>query len=168
MKRMLKTMVMAIFLSIFLVGGIAGSGAAGEYEALKGVNSTKTIFDFRDGNTGTVLIHAQLIHQTYQDQAIRSVSKEPEFVVVFMDMSVVLLSKNRDKYSSEEKKQLEELDKTITAMAEDGIRLEICEFAMNALGVNPESVSPEIIRVGNGWIASLGYQQRGYSVVPAY
>jgi intracellular sulfur oxidation DsrE/DsrF family protein len=60
------------------------------------------------------------------------------------------------------------MDKIIAAMAKDGIRLEVCLFAAKVLGVNPDSIAPEIHRVGNGWIASLGYQQKGYSLIPVY
>ena len=56
----------------------------------------------------------------------------------------------------------------ISAAAKDGIRLEVCMYAVKFFGVNPESISKEIHRVGNGWISSLGYQQKGYSLVPAY
>ncbi len=146
---------------------VAPAGAA-EYEALKGVQSVKTIFDFRDGNPDTALIHLQLIHDTYKDPAIRAISSKPEFVVVFMDVSVQVLSKNRKNFSPEEQKKLETFDKTISAMAKDGIRLEVCLFAVGTLGVDPASIAPEIQRVGNGWIASLGYQQKGYALVPAY
>jgi intracellular sulfur oxidation DsrE/DsrF family protein len=114
------------------------------------------------------LIHLQLVHDTYKDHAIQSISKKPEIVVVFMDVSVLLLSSNREKFTSEEKNRLEEFDKSIKAMAQDGIRLEVCMFAAKILGVEPDTIAPEIHRVGNGWIASLGYQQQGYAVIPAY
>jgi intracellular sulfur oxidation DsrE/DsrF family protein len=66
------------------------------------------------------------------------------------------------------KKRLEEFDQTIAAMAKDGIRLEVCMFAANLMGVKPESFPPQIHPVEKGWIASLGHQQKGYSLMPAY
>lgn len=168
MKNHVITSITAIVFSLCLAASFTVSVSAQEYEALKGVQTVKTIFDFRDGNTEIAPIHLNLVYDTYKDQAIRSVSEKPEFVVVFMDVSVLLLSSNRDKFSDEEKKRLAEFDKTISAMAKDGIRFEVCMFAMEVLGVDPETIAPEIHRVGNGWIASLGYQQRGYSVIPAY
>jgi hypothetical protein len=38
-------------------------------------------------------------------------------LVSILDVSVLLLSSNRDKFTSEEKSRLEEFDKTIKAMA---------------------------------------------------
>jgi len=168
MKKSVGSTLAASFFILCLLGFFAASASAQEYEALKGIKSVNTIFDFRDGDTENALIHLKLVHDTFKDPAIRAISEKPEFVVVFMDVSVLLLSNNREKFSSEEKKLLEEFDQTIAAMAKDGIRLEVCMFAAGLLGVKPESIAPEIHPVGNGWIASLGYQQKGYSVVPAY
>lgn len=168
MKKPITSTVTAVFFIFCLVGVFNVSASAQQYEALQGVQTVKTIFDFRDGDTETALIHLKLVHDTYKDQAIRAISQKPEFVVVFMDVSVLLLSSNRDTFSAEEKTRLEEFDKIISAMAKDGIRLEVCMVAVNILGVKPESIAPEIQRVDNGWIASLGYQQKGYSMVPAF
>jgi len=140
----------------------------GEYKALEGLKSVKVMFDFRDEKPGSALVHLQLAHDTFKDGALRKVDGKPDFAVVFMGGSVKLLSNKRDGFSSEEKKSLAELDKVISAMAKDGIRLEICMFAANFFGVDPSSVSPEIHRVPNGWISSLGYQAKGYSLIPAY
>lgn len=168
MKQSVASTLKAVISLLCLVGFFVVPASAEEYAALKGVQSVKTIFDFRDGDTESALIHLRLVHDTYKDQAIQSISKKPEFVVVFMDVSVLLLSSNREKFASEDKNRLEEFDKTIKAMAQDGIRLEVCMFAANLLGVKPETIAPEIHQVGNGWIASLGYQQQGYAVIPAY
>ena len=167
MKNYVSSALAAFFI-LCLLGFLGVSASAQGYEALKGVTSVNTIFDFRDGNTESALIHLKLVHDTFKDPAIRAVSEKPEFVVVFMDVSVLLLSNAREKFSSEEKKRLEEFDRTIAAMAKDGIRLEVCMFAAGLMGGKPESIAPEIHPVDNGWIASLGYQQKGYSVVPAY
>jgi intracellular sulfur oxidation DsrE/DsrF family protein len=168
MKNYVTSAIAAITGILWLLGIVVASAGAEEYEALKGVQSVKTIFDFRDGNPDTALVHLQLIHDTYKNPAIRAISAKPEFVVVFMDVSVQVLSKNRKNFSPEERQKLETFDKTILAMAKDGIRLEVCLFAVGSLEVDPASITPEIQRVGNGWIASLGYQQKGYALVPVY
>ena len=167
MKKSVRLAFVAFFI-LCLLGFLGVSASAQGYEALKGIKSVNTIFDFRDGNTESALIHLKLVHDTFKDPAIRAVSEKPEFVVVFMDVSVLLLSSDREKFSSEDKKRLEEFDQTIVGMAKDGIRLEVCMFAAGLMGVKPESIAPEIHPVENGWIASLGYQQKGYSLVPAY
>ena len=53
-------------------------------------------------------------------------------------------------------------------MAETGIRVEVCLSAAKLFGVKPASILPEIEQVGNGWISEIGYQARGYRLVPVY
>ena len=168
MRAMMKTTLSAIALSLFLSLIFAAPGSAEDYEALKGVNSLKAVFDFRTGNPDSALIHLQLINDTYKDKTVQGMPGKPDFVVVFMDSSVKLLSSNRDGFSTEVQKKLEEMDKVISAASEAGIRLEICKFAVDFYGVDIESISPEIHRVPNGWISSIGYQAKGYSLVPVF
>jgi len=160
--------LMAALFVLSPVGFSLDSPNAREYDALKGVKSVNTIFDFRDGKPDSALVHLKLIHDTFKDQELKAVSQKHDFVVVFMGPSVMLLSKDREKFSPDEKKQLEQFDSTISAMAKDGVRLEMCLVAANFFKVDPGSVAPEIKLVDNGWIASLGYQQQGYSLVPVF
>lgn len=171
MKRRVTAMVTMVMAALFVLspaGFFIDSANAREYEALKGIKSVSTIFDFRDGEPASALVHLKLIHDTFKDQALKAVSQKPQFVVVFMGPSVMLLTKNRESFTPDEKKQLEQFDSTISAMAKDGIRLEMCLFAANFFKIDPGSVAPEINQVDNGWIASLGYQQKDYSLVPVY
>jgi len=94
--------------------------------------------------------------------------KNPVFVLVFIGPSVKLISKNREGFSPEDQKSLDEIANTISAMSKDGINLEICLAAAKFFNVDPASVLPEIKRVGNGWISMIGYQAQGYSLVPVY
>ena len=51
-------------------------------------------------------------------------------------------------------------------MTKDGITLEACLVAAKGFGVEPSSILPEIKQVGNGWISLIGYEAKGYSMVP--
>lgn len=168
MKRRAISMLMAAFFVLSSAPFSLDSALAKEYEALQGVKSVSTIFDFRDAKPESALDHLKLIHETYKDQALQAISEKPKFVVIFMGPSPLVLSKNRENFSPDEKKKLEEFDSTLSAMAKDGIGLEVCKVAINYFGVDPKSISPEIKQIDNGWIASLGYQQKDYSLVPVF
>lgn len=137
-----------------------------EYEGLKGVKSARAIFDERESNPKTAAIHLKLIHQTYKDFV--KMKKDPAFVVVFIGPSVKLISKNREGFSPEDQKSLDEIANTISAMSKDGIKTEICLVAASVFNVDPATVLPEIKRVGNGWISMIVRQSQGYSLVPVY
>lgn len=142
--------------------------SAEEYEALKGLDSIKAVFDVRIGNPKSAALHLKLIHQTFKDKGIMAVDKQPDFAVIFIGPSVKLISKNREGFSAEDMKSLEEIAATISEMSKDGILLEICLVAAKVMGVDPASVLPEIKGVPNGWISEIGYQANGYALVPAY
>ncbi len=50
-------------------------------------------------------------------------------------------------------------------MKNDGVKLEVCLYALKVLGVDPKTILPEVDKVGNGFISVVGYQAKGYSVV---
>ncbi len=165
MKRSAHIAIMSMVLICFLVV-TAGNAFSEEYVALKGLKSVKAVFGFEMGNPQNALVHLQVIHQTFKDKNIWMGKKKPEIVVVFYGPSVKLVSKNRTGFAAGDQKILDEYASTISAMAKDGIKFEICLIAVKLLGVEPSSILPEIKQVGNGWISVIGYQAKGYSLVP--
>jgi intracellular sulfur oxidation DsrE/DsrF family protein len=168
MKNDPKRLCRNLFVAFFLIFIASGYASAEEYAALKGLKSVKAIFDVRAGSPKSAALQLKLIHDTFKDKSLKTITKKPAFVVVFIGPSVKLISKNREGFSPEDQKLLDEIAGTVSAMAKSGIRLEICLFAAKVFGVDPGSVLPEIKQVGNGWISLIGYQAKGYSLVPAY
>jgi uncharacterized protein len=164
MKRKMITLLnlfMAISM-LYAVSAVSGE----EYEAMKGITSAKAIFDERESDPKSAALHLKGIHQTYKELA--AMKKNPVFVIVFIGPSVKLISKNREVFSPEDQKSLDEIANIISAMSKDGIKLEICLVAAKFFNVDPVSVLPEIKKVGNGWISEIGYQAQEYSLVPVY
>ena len=139
---------------------------AEEYDALKGINATNAIFDVRIENPQSAALHLALVFDTYKELA--AMKKNPVFAVVFMGGAVSLISTNHSKFKADDLKYLKEIAETISHMSKAGIRVEVCLFAVKVFGVDPASILPEIHKVGNGWISEIGYQARGYSLVPVY
>jgi intracellular sulfur oxidation DsrE/DsrF family protein len=157
--------VLNLFVAISLIC-VVSTVSGEEYTAMKGIKSVKAVFDERESNPKNAAFHLKGIHQTYKELA--TMKKNPVFVVVFIGPSVKLISKNREGFSPEDLKSLDEIANTISAMAKDGINFEMCLVAANFFNVDPASVLPEIRGVGNGWIPIIGYQAQGYSLVPVY
>jgi intracellular sulfur oxidation DsrE/DsrF family protein len=167
MERKTRIIVSIVVASVFMLAAV-GSASAATYESLAGMKSIKAIFDVRAGNTKSAVMQLKLIHDTYKDKSIRAVSKKPSFIVAFMGPSVKLISKDKQGISPDDQKAMDEIALTVQAMARDGIKLEVCDFSVKAFGVDPASILPEIKHVPNGWITLIGYQAKGYSLVPAY
>ena len=166
MNTNLRKRVLTSIVALFLVLSFFSFTSAKEYDAMKGVDSVKVMFDMRDGIPKVAAVHMKLIHDTYEE--LSTMKKKPVFVVVFMASAVKLISSNRSEFTSEEQKYLEEIAETVSKMSQAGIRLEVCLAAVNYFGLDPASILPGIKHVGNGWISEIGYQARGYSLVPVY
>jgi len=158
----------AVIFSTFICLFVATSAYGSEYEALNGLKDVKVVFDVRAKKIKTAAIYLDLIHETFKDQNIRNVSKQPDFVVVFAGGLSKFVSSNTEGFSDEEKVLISRIVNRVSAMAKDGIKQEICLFAVNAAGVDPATLLPEIKQVDNGWISLIGYQAKGYSLISAF
>jgi len=132
------------------------------YAALQGVTSVKAVWDFRVGDPETALAHLGLIHDMLDDANLQKGGERPKFVLVFLGPSLKLISSGENEAASQTERKIAE---KISAMEADGIRLEICMTAAHAQEVSPESILPEIVQVGNGWISLIGYQHQGYATI---
>jgi len=168
MERKTRVIVSIVVASIFMLAVVVGPATAATYESLAGLKSIKAIFDVRAANAKSAAMQLKLIHDTYKDKSIRAVSKKPSFVVAFMGPAVKLISKDKQGFSAEDQKAMDEIAQTVQAMAKDGIKLEVCDFAVKAFGGDAASILPEIKHMPNGWITLIGYQAKGYSLVPVY
>jgi uncharacterized protein len=166
MKGSIRIALMSVFLTIGLLMVSMGNGSSEEYGTLKGLKSVKAVFDFELANPQTALIHLQAIQQTFKDKNMWVSGKKPELVIIFIGPSVKLVSKDRSGFKEEDQQTLDEIGKKITELAKDGVKLEICLIAVKVFGVEPSSILPEIKQVGNGWISLIGYEAKGYSLVP--
>ena len=166
MKANRRKIVAVCLAAFFVVLSSLSWALAEEYNAMKGVKAVNVMFDMRDANLQTAIVHLNLIHDTYKDQV--AMKKKPVFVVVFMGGSVKLISTDHRGFKAEEENSLKEIAGIVSKMSKEGIRVEACLFAAKVFGVEPASILPEIQRVGNGWISEIGYQARGYSLVPVY
>jgi intracellular sulfur oxidation DsrE/DsrF family protein len=166
MEGNLKKTMAVLIAAVFLVLSGLSFAWAEEYDAMKGVDAVNVMFDMRDGIPELALVHVKLIHETYKQ--LSAMGKAPVFVVVFMGSAVKLISSEQSAFSAEEKEVLKELAGTISKMSREGIDFEVCLAAVHYFGIDPASIQSEMKQVPNGWVSEIGYQARGYSLVPVY
>lgn len=159
---------MALIFLTGLLSTTAVSFAGQEGDALDGLKSVKAIFDFRLGNLKAASVMLDAIHETFKGKDIMAVTNNPEFNVVFLGPAVKLITTVREGVSPEDQKVLDAIAVRISAMAKDGIKLEICLFAARMFGVDPATVYSDIKQIENGVISLIGYQAKGFSLVPIY
>lgn len=154
---------------IFIVAVIALLGivnpVSAEYKAMRGVQSTDTVYDFRISDPATALAHLGLIHDMKSDPNMVINDSQPDIILVFIGPSVKLISTDRSDFDQQEREILNQLAEKITSMNQDGIKFEICMVAAHSVNVDPDTILPEIKKVENGWISLVGYQHRGYAMI---
>lgn len=164
----MKVVEISILALLMVLAGLYATWAhkAAKHEGLKSVKSTKVLFDISDGDAKFSAAHIELIMMPYKD--LNAMGKKPEFVVVFMAKSIKLVSKKAPGFSMDEEPYLDDIAKTLSQMAKAGIRIEACLAAAQYFNIDPADLHQDLKTVPNGWISEIGYQARGYSLVPVY
>ena len=160
--RHLLIIVVAAFISALVVT----PAVSDEYRnALNGVKSIKVVFDVSLGSPKVANIVFWAVQNVYTDKSVRSLKEPPQVAVVFHGPAVKLISTDHKGFKDAEKEELNKFADMIRQMKKDGVKLEVCQYAVKVLGVNPETILSEVDQVGNGFISVVGYQAQGYSVV---
>lgn len=162
-QQMFLRNVTFVFVFILLILG-SSPAQSQEYEALQGVKGLNTVFDYGHASPEAALVIFPAIRGVYQSKSVTSLPNPPKAVIVFHDAAVKFLSTER-KGSKEKNDTLDKVAEMIRQFKKDGVKMEVCMYAVKVFGVNPDTIMPEIEKVENGWVAVSGYQARDYSLV---
>jgi len=155
----------ALLAAIFIVTLTALPAMAGEYPALKGVKGVKAVFDVSQGSPQTANIVFWAVKNVNDDQSVRSLAVPPRVAVVFHGPAVKMISTDRNGFEASDNEALDKFANTIRKMKANGVRFEVCDYALKVMGVDPSTVLPEVDHVPNGFISIAGYQAQGYSLI---
>ena len=167
MKRrsLFKGAAALVFAAVLFVT-LAPMAAAGGYDnALKGVKEVKAVFDVSQGSPKVSNIVFWAVQNVYEDATVKGLSGMPDIAIVFHGPAVKLISSDRSSFKKEDYAELDKFHETLRQMKKAGVKLEVCDYALKVMGVDPASVLPEIDHVGNGFISVIGYQNQGHAVV---
>ena len=101
----------------------------------------------------------------HDDKSTQSLSEPPQVAVVFHGPAVKMISTNRNGFKDSDNEALDQFANTIREMKNNGVRFEVCDYALKVMGVDPNTMLPEINHVANGFISIAGYQAQGYSTI---
>ena len=139
--------------------------AAGYDNALKGVNSYNAIFEVTQASPKVANIVFWAVKNAYEVDEVKALAKAPNIAVVFHGPAVKMLSSDKTPFNGAEWAEVEKFQETLRQMKKDGVKLEVCLYAVEVMGVDKATIMPEIDQVGNGFVSVIGYQMQGYSVV---
>jgi len=153
------TLITAIALFTLLSQPIS-SFAQDDKLAFSGLTSTRAIYDVRSNDEKKLQFIFKVIRDTYDGATQQGVKQNT--IVSMRGPTVRLLVRGRqgDKVLHQKTVAL------INDLAQRNIRLEACGYALNLFGVEPEDLYVGIHAVGNSLNSLVGYQAKGYALVP--
>lgn len=128
--------------------------------AFSGLTSTRVIYDVRSHDEKKLQYIFKVILDTFDGATQQEVKQN--YIVSMRGPTVKLLVRERFGY----KELQEEMVALINELNQRGIRLEACGYALNLYGIEPEDLYEGIHAVGNSLNSLIGYQNKGYALIP--
>lgn len=139
--------------------------SAGYDNALKDVKSYNAVFEVTQENPKVANIVFWAVKNAYEVAEVKALGKAPGIAVVFHGPAVRMLSSDRTPFDAAEWSEVEKFQETLRQMKKDGVKLEVCLYAVEVMGADKTKIMPEIDQVGNGFVSVIGYQMQNYAVV---
>ncbi len=144
---------------------VAVPAAASGYPALERLERLDTVVDYGLGSPEAATVVFPAVREIYLDPSVNALPNPPRTVIVFHGEAVKFLSTDREGFDEAQHEALDKIAEQIRQFHEDGVRMEVCMYAVRVFGVNPGTLMSEIEQVGNGFISVAGYQNQGYAVI---
>ncbi len=135
--------------------------------ALNGVTEGKVVWDINAENPVKLSRQLQAITQTYDDLLNQGV--KPMMVFTFRGPSTTFITQDNSQFSGEVLAAVELIQSSLRNLADKkGVTLEVCAIASNRMGITPEALLECTPLVGNTFCSLIGYQAKGYALIPVY
>lgn len=160
----MKNLILCIALIMLPLGLQAKPDDA---HALEGVTTGKVAWDITIGEPRKLLVFLKVIEQTYDD--LKRQGAVPDMVFTFHGPVMKLITTDRAGLDADEVADRQRIaDLLGTMMTRPGVRMEACSVAERLLKMEGATYLPGIELVGNTFVSQIGYQAKGYAVIPIY
>jgi intracellular sulfur oxidation DsrE/DsrF family protein len=135
--------------------------------ALDGVSEGKVVWDVNADDPMKLARQLKVITRTYADLLAEGVT--PVMVFAFRGPSTTFITRDTSAFADEKRVAVEEIQAALKQLAQKpGVSLEVCAIASSRMGVAPESLLDETPLVANTFCSLIGYQAKGYALIPVY
>ena len=135
-----------------------------DHEALQQLREVRPLFDLNVSTPEELLFYLNVINQTVA--SLKMQGQKMDCIVAIRGGGVRLVTSENWSFDEEDQKRLQEAAALIGALAGEGVRFKACSVAMDLFKVESNTLLPEIQAVGNTFISLIGYQSRGWVIVP--
>ena len=156
-----------LFLLAF-AGWMPGSALAlDNARALQGLEQVKTVYDVRKKHPDALAGYLEAIITNHENLLKEGV--EPELAMVFIAKSVQYITTEPETdIEMAHQGALDRIARAVERLDALGVHMEACAAATRYYGVDNDTLLPAIEPVRSGFISVMGYQNRGYALVPVY
>lgn len=163
----IKKSVTALFMFVLLaLGTNAGASEINDAVALSGLKEGKGVYLVSLDKPQKAALYLEIIKETHKSMDAQGV--KPDFVVVFVGSTVRFLTTEPAADLKKAKPALESIASSIKELKKLGVRQEVCVIATNFFKVPNDKLLPELTLVGNGFTSLIGFQAKGYGLVPIF
>jgi len=163
----IKSTFIIIVLSGLFFSNLVYAEKPTDSDALQDVNEGKIVWDVTVGNPIKLLLLMKVIEETYDDIVRQDV--KPDMIFTFHGPVVKLISSQPlDLALDEEEAHEELLDRLRKFSKKPGVKMESCSVAARLLGIDNDTIMSEVKPVGNTFVSLMGYQNKGYALIPIY
>ena len=165
----MRTTAKSLFAILMLISTMlqAAEKAIHDRAALGDMKVGKSVFLVDIGEANKLNFYLEVIQGTYKGMKDQGV--DPDFILVFIGPSVKYLSTSPPADTEQEAGGiLMDIESNVEALAELGVRQEICAVASRVFGIDNKTILPGLTLVGDGFISLIGYQAQGYHLVPVF
>ena len=154
-------------MTLTLMGSTAFAYKPDDADALKNLDTGKVVWDINMVEPRKMSLYLNVIRETYDDLVRQKIM--PEMLFAFRGHSVKLLSEDREKFPLEEHTYLDQVHDLLTELAKrPGVKMEACSVAARLFEVDSKTYLPAIKPVGNTFVSLIGYQTKGFAIIPIY
>jgi len=162
-KKSLTTLCLLMLLAL---GASAGAAEVNDAAALRGIKEGKGVYLVSLDNPQKLALYLEIIKETHRSMAAQGV--KPDIVLVFVGASVRFLVSEPEPELAEAKPALQSVAGSVQDLNRLGVRQEVCVIATELFKVPLDRLLPGLIPVGNGFNSLIGYQAKGYGLVPIF
>jgi len=166
--KMLKNKIFTLFAALMFCGAaLASTNAINDSAALGNLKTGKAVFLVDIGDPKKLNFYLEVIQGTHKGMESQGVT--PDFILVYIGPSVKYLTSSP---STETERLaggvLMDIESNIETLKQLGIKQEICAVATHVFAIDNKTIFPDLNLVADGFISLIGYQARGYHLVPVF
>jgi len=132
--------------------------------SISGLDTARFVVDLNQGTGKKLRLRLSLILETMED--IEKYGVKPDVVVAVRGTASEFMMKTRAMLDDNDARIQKDIHALINKLSERGVKLEQCAVALRLLKISPDEVLSKFTVVENGYVSLIGYQNKGYAILP--